>query len=201
MTKWSDPLNLTSKPLAAPGLLSYRCNGSFGWIMIGAVDDEDAMVQARSSSPHVKREDLQKWDGGAYVSCPMPDARKVMEEPQGQSKREVKLAVFNCLRDHGWSSENGTALAIKPFQTVVGERNALVYLEGDSYNYVLKGDYRSEGRNQLEPHAVLIPTNADSAEIHRLTVMFAMQTDTVVAETYAARLHAAQREEFSAPRG
>jgi hypothetical protein len=27
----------TDKPLAAAGLISYRCMGNFGWIMIGLV--------------------------------------------------------------------------------------------------------------------------------------------------------------------
>lgn len=72
MTKFADPRDLTSKPLAAAGLLSYRCKCPFGWIMIGAVDDEDAMVQARRSNKQSRREDLQKWDGNGYVPCPMP---------------------------------------------------------------------------------------------------------------------------------
>lgn len=59
----------TSRPLAAKGLTSYRCKGSFGWIMIGAVDHDDAMREARRSSPHVSPEGLQVWDRGQYVSC------------------------------------------------------------------------------------------------------------------------------------
>lgn len=62
-----DPLNVTNRPLAASGFQSYRCKGAFGWIMIGATDDDDAMVQARRSSAHAKREDLQKWVNGGYV--------------------------------------------------------------------------------------------------------------------------------------
>ena len=65
--------------------------------------------------------------------------------------------IVKCLRDHGWSNAGGVALASKPFKTVVGGKSALAYLEIGSYNYVLKGDYQSEGRNQLEPHGVLIP--------------------------------------------
>jgi hypothetical protein len=62
-------LPVTDRPLAVSGLLSYRCKGAFDWIMIGAKDDEDAMVQARRSSAHAKRETLQKWDGEAYAPC------------------------------------------------------------------------------------------------------------------------------------
>ena len=59
-------LNLTNRPLAAPGLISYRCKGPFGWIMIGATDHDDAMREARRSSPHVSREGLEIWTGTAY---------------------------------------------------------------------------------------------------------------------------------------
>lgn len=64
-----NPSEVTSKPLAASGLLSYRCRSPFGWIMIGAVDDDDAMVQAKRSSRQATREGLQKWNGSTYVSC------------------------------------------------------------------------------------------------------------------------------------
>jgi hypothetical protein len=58
---------ITDKPLAAPGLTSYRCKGSFGWIMIGAHDHADAMRQARRSSDSVQEKDLEVWDGSKYV--------------------------------------------------------------------------------------------------------------------------------------
>lgn len=61
--------DLTSKPLAMPGLISYRCKGLFNWIMIGATDDEDAFKQALRSSTHAKRETLQVWNGNEYVPC------------------------------------------------------------------------------------------------------------------------------------
>lgn len=60
---------VSDRPLAAEGYLSYRCKGAFDWIMIGAKDDADAMVQARRSSAYAKRETLQKWNGAAYVPC------------------------------------------------------------------------------------------------------------------------------------
>lgn len=64
-------MSLTDKPLAAPGLCSYRYRGPYDWIMIGARDDEDALSEARrslsSASAFVSR--LQKWDGEQYVWC------------------------------------------------------------------------------------------------------------------------------------
>lgn len=73
MTKSNfDPSERTNKPMAAHGWLSYRCKGPYDkgpydWIMIGAKDDKDAMVQALRSSKYAKEENLEKWDGNAYV--------------------------------------------------------------------------------------------------------------------------------------
>lgn len=63
----ADHVNTCDRPLAAEGLLSYRCRGAFGWIMIGATDDDDAFRQALRSSETAKRETLQRWDGLTYV--------------------------------------------------------------------------------------------------------------------------------------
>lgn len=55
-----------NKPLAAPGLTSYRCRNRYGWTMIGARDDADALNEARRSDPAAKIEDLQIWNGAEY---------------------------------------------------------------------------------------------------------------------------------------
>jgi hypothetical protein len=103
-------------------------------------------------------------------------------------KRDVQAVVLNCLREHGWFCTDGAALAIKPFQTAVGVKNACVYFSGGDYNFTLQGDYQSEGRNSLEPHCVLIPVNAGTSDILRLTSEFSHEADSVVADTYAASL-------------
>lgn len=55
------------KLLAAQGLKSYRAKGRYGYIMIGARDDEDAYREALRSSPDVKRDDLEAWSGTVYL--------------------------------------------------------------------------------------------------------------------------------------
>lgn len=62
--------DITSRPLAAAGLTSYRCKTHFGWVMIGATNDDDAMSEAKRSSFTASRENLQVWDGFHYVPCP-----------------------------------------------------------------------------------------------------------------------------------
>lgn len=63
----SERSNLCNKPLAAEGLISYRCKSRYGWIMIGAVDGKDAMKEARRCDDGARAEDLQVWNGHQYV--------------------------------------------------------------------------------------------------------------------------------------
>lgn len=73
MTKFDRLPPVTDRPLAAAGLVSYRASCPYGWIMIGARDDADALVQARRSSSKVEARDLQVWNGTAYVPCELVD--------------------------------------------------------------------------------------------------------------------------------
>lgn len=52
------------RPCAAHGLTSYRAYGRWGWIMIGATDDNDAWRQAFRSTD--KPHDLCRWNGSRY---------------------------------------------------------------------------------------------------------------------------------------
>lgn len=46
---------------------SYRYRGRYGWIMIGAMDDDEALREAqRSTDEPVTKENLQKWSDYAY---------------------------------------------------------------------------------------------------------------------------------------
>lgn len=60
-------LHITEKPCAAAGFTSYRLQGRYGWIMIGAKDQADAMREAARSTTKPKRENLQVWSGTEYV--------------------------------------------------------------------------------------------------------------------------------------
>lgn len=56
-----------NRPLAAPGYISYRYHGIYGYVVIGAKDPEEALREARRSTDSVLRERLEVWDGGKYV--------------------------------------------------------------------------------------------------------------------------------------
>lgn len=59
--------SLTDMPLADKGLISYRYEGRYGWIMIGATDDKDALNEAsRSTDMPIVSEKLWKWNGEKY---------------------------------------------------------------------------------------------------------------------------------------
>ena len=60
------------RPCAAAPLVSYRCRGNYGWIMIGAKDDADAWQEALRSSEFAKRETLEVWGGEQYQRVPIP---------------------------------------------------------------------------------------------------------------------------------
>lgn len=53
-----------NRPLAAAGLVSYRYNGPFGFIMIGAANIGDALNEANRSlcKPNANAENLEIWN-------------------------------------------------------------------------------------------------------------------------------------------
>lgn len=60
------------KPLADAPFASYRIPGRFGWIMIAAMNAQDAMSEAgRSNSTNYKLacETLEIWDGEKYINA------------------------------------------------------------------------------------------------------------------------------------
>lgn len=60
-------MNTHDKPLAVPGLTSYRLRGPYGWIMIGATDHADAMREAARSTRQPEPSNLEVWNGTHYV--------------------------------------------------------------------------------------------------------------------------------------
>jgi len=61
--------DVTDMPLAMAGLKSYRYRGRYGWIMIGAADDQDALREANRSlsSGQASVDNLQMHNGTEYV--------------------------------------------------------------------------------------------------------------------------------------
>ena len=108
-------------------------------------------------------------------------------------RTSFSLLVTHALTRLGWTARNGTALASKTFDTAVGQKEAHAYLADygpSTENYLLQGDYQSEGRNVLESHGVLLSKNASDHVLAQVVMQFAKNCDSAVAQSYAARLHA-----------
>ena len=60
-------VNFSDRPMGDPGLTSYRCKGRYGWIMIGARNDDDAWSEARRSSDYADKNTLERWTEGKYI--------------------------------------------------------------------------------------------------------------------------------------
>lgn len=60
--------HFTERPCAVKGLTSYRYRGRYGWIMIGAKDDADALNEANRSLSGcgAVKGNLQVWEGERY---------------------------------------------------------------------------------------------------------------------------------------
>lgn len=59
--------DFTNRPCAVKGLISYRYRGTFGWIMIGARDNADALREAARSTDNITDANLEVWNGTKYV--------------------------------------------------------------------------------------------------------------------------------------
>lgn len=104
----------------------------------------------------------------------------------------LKVAVCETLQRMGWTLASDTAIARKQFQTAVGPKEAVVYL--DDYgphcdNLVLGGSYHSEGRNCLESGVVLIPKKTVGAQVSHLVAKYVKGAEDAILNSYAARLY------------
>lgn len=62
---------IINKACAVYPLISYRYNGPYGFIMIGATDNIDALNEAKrslSNATYLSLKNLEKWNGKEYVN-------------------------------------------------------------------------------------------------------------------------------------
>lgn len=75
-------MTICDRPMASPGLTSYRYRSGYGFVMIGARSHADAMREARRSISTPGPLDagrLEVWDGTAYAPVPLPPSREAIE--------------------------------------------------------------------------------------------------------------------------
>ena len=94
------------RPCAAAGLTSYRYRGRYGWVMIGARDDHDAMREAARSTSPVAYEFLDRWyageTGGEYRN--QYALRVALYEAQGMDTSDAQGTVDADLMREGLQS-------------------------------------------------------------------------------------------------
>lgn len=114
------------------------------------------------------------------------------DNTHGDADKALRSTIVAQLAAAGWIPlEGGTAIANKMYETAVGLKEAQVYLAAygsTSENYVLQGQYYSEGRNVLGGSGILIPKAGDEATVTQLTQKFAVGAEKEVLQSYAARL-------------
>ncbi len=67
-----DELPVHARPCAGPGLISYRYRHNGSWIMIGATDHRDALIELMADMDpgdwqQVHPDNLQIWNGQKYI--------------------------------------------------------------------------------------------------------------------------------------
>jgi hypothetical protein len=108
------------RPCAAAGLISYRCRSPYGFVMIGAKDDDDAMKQALRSTS--KPEALERWNGAEYVAVERPPLQMTCKRceavnptvyfaPVAVSASESICTCLKCADAAGFLTKSGD---IKP---------------------------------------------------------------------------------------
>lgn len=82
------------RPMAAPGLSSYRLRSPYGsYIMIGARDHDDAMREAARSTPNPDRAALEIWDGSRYVKV-FGAGRRSHATKKSSEANDSRVVVF-----------------------------------------------------------------------------------------------------------
>lgn len=100
-------------------------------------------------------------------------------------------AVTASVLAAGWSLSEGPSLALRTFDSAVGEKRAVLWLaperEGEP-NRSLTGEFWSEGRNVLSAERALIPVGASEETVKRISAAFLSSVDREIGQSYAVRL-------------
>jgi hypothetical protein len=120
-------------------------------------------------------------------------------KPEYFKRKEV---VSQALKDQGWEvvdslSFNGTsAVATKEFETAVGKKEAVAYLESwkDGFD-MLTVDYQSEGRNIVQSQSFSIRPGFTEPQIQSGTTRFCNKVEAGIDKSFARKIHLPQSVE------
>ncbi len=118
------------------------------------------------------------------------EQKQVQDQSQAQPQAQSE-SVLVALESAGWTRSNGGAVASKSFETVNGQKDALVFMTaGDGLNRTLQFQYISEGRNVTEADGVLIPVGATAEQAAELATAAAARAEKSIQDSYGVRIAA-----------
>lgn len=99
--------------------------------------------------------------------------------------------ISSVLQDQGWQPEDGAAIASKNFETVVGIKEAVLYLHSHRVppSYSLSGNYESEGRNILSSDSLLIKMDTPLDALRDAVSQQVAKFEKSIHDSFAARLY------------
>ncbi|MFJ1470147.1 ADP-ribosyltransferase-containing protein [Massilia orientalis] len=160
-------------------------------------DDLDAPASQPAARLTIAATTLGRWpeNAGTAISNHLTVEGSHMPgqtSASNETDQALRAAIVAQLVAAGWAAiERSTAIALKTYDTAVGRKDAHAYLADfgpSETNYVLQGEYYSEGSNVLSARGILIPKDADLAAAKTLTERFATGAEAAVLDSYAARL-------------
>lgn len=173
--------DINSRPLAAPGLISYRCKNRHGWTMIGASDDLDAMAQAKRSDSDAKVEDLQVWNGTAYQDCVAQESPS-MKDQQMKPEHIAEIST----------ADTGGGLTV---DLITLNDGRIVGISGDAVVlYDSLDDFQNNEARERPMIALGGATdtaiNVDALEKRYIDAADALRSKQVAMDNFASELHA-----------
>lgn len=104
----------------------------------------------------------------------------------------VKQQVINTLETLGWVDGKylSTAVANKPFNSIVGIKSASTYLtQYDANNWVLKGEFFCCGQDVLTTYSGIINKSLSTSDINLAVSAFVGLIEAKIKETKMVRLY------------
>lgn len=123
-----------------------------------------------------------------------------MSQPETRTmSTKLEERVKALLVENGWTPLPRAAIAEKHYETVVGPKQAHIYLyppqPGTTFYGSLKAEYWSEGRNALSTCYMPVRDLNDEEELRKRVATFLTDVEYGVSQTYAVRLLRSRNEQ------
>ncbi len=107
----------------------------------------------------------------------------------------VLPALCKTVQRYGWRLAEGPNLASKTFDTVCGERDAILWMRPSSadprFPFCLTAQFLSEGRNVVSASFGRVPASACADRLEAALAPFFAEVEGNIADSYGVRLRRA----------